>query len=54
MRLPWVSRRAHEHALAELEDDALLALTMAFADQVPQGADWTARARELWAEVRDE
>jgi hypothetical protein len=48
-----MSRRRHEEIVAALEDDALLALSMAFADRAPQGWDWSVRARELWAEVRD-
>lgn len=53
MTWPWVSRRRHEEIVAALEEDVLLALTMAFADAAPQGSDWSVRARALWAEVRD-
>lgn len=48
-----VTRGEHERIVAETEDDALLALRMAFADRDPEGTDWTERAERLWAEVRD-
>jgi hypothetical protein len=53
MLWPWMSRRKHEAAVAELTDDALLALRMAFADANPRGHDWTKRANALWAEVHE-
>ena len=54
MRRWIVSRRTHEARMAELEDDALLALRMAFADCDPEGSDWSERAARLWAEIREE
>jgi hypothetical protein len=38
---------------AALEQDALLALSMMFADADPHGWGWDERAREVWAEVHD-
>jgi hypothetical protein len=54
----WFVRRAvHEREMADLEaaleQDALLALSMMFADADPHGWGWDERAREVWAEVHD-